>query len=171
VSDDVNVSWAAMMRKLMWSTICSVDNGEPSSQVTWQSREKRSYPPRAQGKILDDERAAPGAPVHLGPRQRFADNRDRCRHHIDEGPFDLVQLRTEFLAEERRGREIERQSATASSRAAVTSRPLLLVPSPETSVALQPLQLNTPAMVSDENSPPRVRGEGNVSELSMNISG
>src|SRR5215469_4821627 len=69
----------------------------------------RAAPRDLPGKILDDERTAPGAPAHLGPRQRFADNRYRCRHHINEGPFDLFQLWTEFLAEERRGRKIKRQ--------------------------------------------------------------
>jgi len=44
-SDEVSVSCAAIIRKLMWSTISCVDSSAPSSWVAWHSCENKSSPP------------------------------------------------------------------------------------------------------------------------------
>ena len=116
VSDEVSVSCAAIIRKLMWSMMSWVDSSAPSSCVAWHSCENRSSPPPLRaaernlfGEVGDDPLAACNAAAHLRERQRPPDRRHGGGHHVDEGAGDLVDLRPDVGAEERRRRQIERE--------------------------------------------------------------
>ena len=84
VSDEVSVSCAAIIRKLIWSTMSWVDSSAPSSWVARQSCENRSSPPfgaadrNLLGEIGDDAFAARDAARHLGAGQGLSDHRDEA---------------------------------------------------------------------------------------------
>src|SRR5579863_8599755 len=59
--------------------------------------------------IRHDAGAALDAARHLRPRPGLPDRGDRSRHHIDERPSDLLDIRSNAAAEERSGRKVERE--------------------------------------------------------------
>jgi hypothetical protein len=104
VSALVEVSCAAIIRKLMCSTISRSVKRSPSSEVACARRLKRSTPSPAR---LPGRSAALDPAAHRGPGERPADDPEGRRDHVGEGPAHRLGLGAELDPHEGEGGDVE----------------------------------------------------------------